>query len=464
MSLNNWRNDILFDFQKNTDDLTMANDANVKGHWIFTDYYNGKSTLQDHSGNGNDLTASGFANGVAGALVNESPVLRTGKSIQFDGVDDYFYIPAALARDFNPGTGSFTVEFWVRCDGQLLSSDDVHGIMGKGIGNNGSNAWNIAFRGGLYNGIFLRIGDGTNGIANISPSSDLSTLFTDGKLHHVAYVWDRAVQKCFLYVDGVRRNNGVDISTIGNINPDTYDFLLGKWYWGFGKVSIAEVRFSNIARSEYEIKQSYRGGHGLISSDITAFWANNAWGTLDGVNDLVDMGDVLNPGSSNAIYMLWIKIPSGQTSRAILSKWRDTNAGFSMETSANGRLIAKVSDGTTTLTTTDDGPVITDNTPRIVAVVIDRLAKQLKRYIADASGVQKIGTDLDIAALGAITNNFDFLIGARDNATQDGFINMQFGMAPQYIFADDAMMVNNAYESQIIGYFLNHTKDIYLSA
>ena len=206
------------------------------------------------------------------------------------------------------------------------------------------------------------------------------------------------------------------------------------------------------------------GKHGMLREavDIDQFWASSPWATIDGVNDRVEIGDVLNPGTSNAIYMLWTKIPSGQTSRAILSKWRDLNAGFSIETSANGRLLAKVSDGINELATVDDGPVITDNNPRIVAVVIDRLAKKLKRYVADANGVQKIGTDLDISTLGSITNNFNFLIGARDNATQDGFINMQFGMAPQYIFPDDAMMVNNAYESQIIGYFLNHTKGIYL--
>lgn len=212
------------------------------------------------------------------------------------------------------------------------------------------------------------------------------------------------------------------------------------------------------------VEEILNGKHGFVSHnvDLNTFWANNGWGTLDGVNDLVDMGDTLNPGTSNAIYMLWTKIPSGQTSRAILSKWRDTNAGFSMETSANGRLIAKVSDGTTTLTTVDDGPVITDNSPRIVAIVIDRLANKLKRYVADANGVQKIGTDLDITGLGNIANTFNFYIGARDNTTIDGNINMQFGMAPQYIFPDDSMMQNNAYESQIIGYFLEHTKGIYL--
>jgi len=94
----------------------MDDDANTLGHWIFDDVYHAAETgddiTDDQSGNGNDLTASGFSVGFADELTGSNPAYSGGHALTFDGIAEKLVETAA--SDFNPGTGDFSIDVWVR--------------------------------------------------------------------------------------------------------------------------------------------------------------------------------------------------------------------------------------------------------------------------------------------------------------------------------------------------------------
>jgi hypothetical protein len=241
-------------------DFTFDADANTVALWVFDDYYHtqeatGKTAIQDIAGTHNLTASAGFD--WQNQFTGTDPAYQNGTALNFDGVDDYLYIPAASAGDFNPRTGDFTVEAWVKINITLNSESDAIGLVHKGLSNVNANSWTVSIRGGVYNGFYLRIGDGTNGFPNISPSTNQSAVLSDGNYHYIAIVWDKTNDVCNLYLDGNNVRSASGISTVGDVNPSGEDFRIGRDYWLHFYGKIAEIRYSNKARTAQEIKESY---------------------------------------------------------------------------------------------------------------------------------------------------------------------------------------------------------------
>jgi len=125
-----------------TDDIFYVKDVKVQrvgmlAHWVFDDYFHtqegtGKTVLQDLTGNGYDLTASGGFD-YTHQLTGDDPNYKNGNALQFDGVNDYFYRPVADATAFNPGTGDFSIAGWAYTDNTtgtkiIISKDNAYKI------------------------------------------------------------------------------------------------------------------------------------------------------------------------------------------------------------------------------------------------------------------------------------------------------------------------------------------------
>ena len=502
-------------------DTLGLNRVGMVAHWVFDSYYHsqegtGKTILQDLTANAHDLTAStGFD--YQNQMTGSNPAYRNGSAVEFDGIDDYFYIPAANAGALNPGTGDFSVAVFAKLESGL----DYVGIIVKKENNTvATPGYQIAVR--TTDGYsYVSISDGTN-IASII--YNFSSLIDDG-LYHL-FILQRNGDLLEFYVDGSLVSS-VDCSLVGSLN-NSIDFKVGyaysNWYiYGY----ISEPAYFNCALSATEVQELYGkakgwtwngvgsiqndnfrqviSGGGTLTQDITTLdntlykekltnttgdsinyfgettshtvtlgdgtWTqasvkpvenvsepsstitdysgNGNNGTaqgglelaqpvhpyaleLDGIDDYVDFGNVLDVSSNSAIFPFWFK--TSGTSQCILSKWNGA-AGYSVELSATGRLSVSVSDSVTMLTTIDDGQVFNDNNWHLGIIVIDRMSNLIKRYYVDVNGnVVNTGTNLDISAISTFTTTAKFFVGARNNTTTDYYFNGKLGIVPPYIF------------------------------
>ncbi|MFA7286922.1 MAG: LamG-like jellyroll fold domain-containing protein [Patescibacteria group bacterium] len=218
-----------------TDHILGVLDLTV-GLWHFRD------DALDDSGNDNDLTVSGTPTWYHGATEHDNT------SVQIVNPDKYT-LAAADATDFDMGTGSFTVEVWVRVD-VATTSMLVHKyvsvagglIMGFDLGFNASGAnqrWQV------------KLGDGVTTIATITPNIDL------GEYHLFTAVVNRTADTVTIYRDGVLFDGPDDISTItGSMSCNTRDLNIGSTVAG---VYIDEVCITKRILTATEIATRYAG-------------------------------------------------------------------------------------------------------------------------------------------------------------------------------------------------------------
>ena len=184
-------------------------------------------------------------------------------ALEFDGVRDYVDVPYNAA--LNP-TSDFTVELWVRCDGndgrrrEPLSSINAS-FQGYTFIADASNNWDF----GYY-------GSGVSG-----PSVQ------DGEWTHLAAVHHGTAHTFTFFVNGT--SAGTEDASGYDVNPNpTVDLLLGTDntiyggpYWFNGAIS--EVRFWNVARTQAQIQSTMNitlTGH---ESGLVAYWQLNESGT-----------------------------------------------------------------------------------------------------------------------------------------------------------------------------------------
>jgi hypothetical protein len=158
---------------------------------------------------GNTDTAAAYVPGVVGSAWH------------FDGVDD----KAVVANDssLNPGLDSFTVELWLRGDGERGYS---HSLIKNEWDPVAPSRWSISISNDIG---FYVIQDGQGGLARIIGDTDIN----DGAWHHVAMVIDRESQQLQAYVDGFPDNPLAwpDISNLGAIEPEV-SLIMGLGFTG----------------------------------------------------------------------------------------------------------------------------------------------------------------------------------------------------------------------------------------
>ncbi len=174
-------------------------------------------------------------------LFNAQLYAQAGAALNFDGIDDRIDMGTTLG---NFGTGNFTVETWFK---STATGDKT--IIGKRVGCNAGSFWNLRFiNGALYFEVY--------GAANVNTISPLAT-YNDGNWHHVACV--RNINTNSLYVDGVQvaqSFTGTGAAAAFNYSNNV-PLYIGSSACGFFPGSLDETRIWNVARTSYEIQQTY---------------------------------------------------------------------------------------------------------------------------------------------------------------------------------------------------------------
>jgi hypothetical protein len=166
---------------------------------------------------------------------------QSGAALNFDGVDDRIDLGTTIG---NFGTGNYTVETWFK---STTTGDKT--IFGKRVSCNSGSFWNLRLiNGALYFEVY--------GTANVSAISPLAT-YNDGNWHHVACV--RNNNTYTLYVDGAQKAQNV--TGVGLAAPYNFtnaaSLYIGSGPCGFFPGSVDETRIWNVARTSYEIQQTY---------------------------------------------------------------------------------------------------------------------------------------------------------------------------------------------------------------
>lgn len=174
-------------------------------------------------------------------FINPQLFAQVGAALNFDGVDDRVDLGTTIG---NFGTGNFTVETWFK---STTTGDKT--IFGKRVSCAAGSFWNLRLiNGALYFEVY--------GTANVSAISPLAT-YNDGNWHHVACV--RNNNTYTLYVDGAQKAQNV--TGVGLAAPYNFtnaaSLYLGSGPCGFFPGSVDETRIWNVARTSYEIQQTY---------------------------------------------------------------------------------------------------------------------------------------------------------------------------------------------------------------
>lgn len=201
--------------------------------------------------------------GIENALIGSNPAYQNGNALELNGIDQYLYIPADYVTDFNPGTGDFTIEAWIK------TTDSQADILTK----KGTSGASEGFIFGLYAG-------GKPSAKIVGASSDsgyqsATIAVHDGTWHHIAVVFTSTTMD--FYIDGAF-NVQKTFADVGNIDNSSYNLTVSKSVGlGYYEGHIAEVRYSNKARTADEIMQSYGLGKGWNCSDVDAEFKNDSF-------------------------------------------------------------------------------------------------------------------------------------------------------------------------------------------
>ncbi len=202
--------------------------------------------------------SSGFE--YTGQITGRNPAYKNGKALKFDGIDDYFYIPAAQATALNPGTGDFSITAWIKTSST--------GIYQKIMEKYELTTLNYQLLVNSSNQARFTIKDGTSSIDLIGTST-----ITDGNWHLIVGIYS-TTSGAKLYVDGNLEASTTSTLSSVSINGD---FAIGARPGGstFFNGYISEPAYFNRALYATEVMALYgKAKH----------WEWDGVGTLQNVN------------------------------------------------------------------------------------------------------------------------------------------------------------------------------------
>jgi N-acetylneuraminic acid mutarotase len=202
-------------------------------------WWSGDKTAEDVQGtnNGTLLNGTSFRKGMV------------GPAFSFDGVDDYVQVPHNSS--LNPGTGDFSVDFWMKTD----TAADM-AVLSKREACGPVSFWN-----------FFTGADGTfaveirqTGENNVNSfNSDISVI--DGTWHHVAVV--RQTTTVTLYIDGVVHGSSSTegITMVANTAPVLFGndacVCCGRQVYS-GELD--EIQYLDVALTSSQVQDIYNAG------------------------------------------------------------------------------------------------------------------------------------------------------------------------------------------------------------
>jgi len=335
-----------------SEDPASCMDKGLMGYWSMDEGNGG--VISDKSSNNN---SGRFMNGVKWAEGKQ------GMAANFDGINDFARIEATPM--LTPGTGSFSVEMWVRRVGESSSSAHLASVY-----QGDYNRWVMYAPNGI---VYLAMHD-TEGNPVNSPSYNLP----DYKWHHIIAVRDKAAGKVYLYADG-RSIGTPTIDITNNVSPNSI-LTIGAYkgaYAGFGGL-IDEMRIYNRALSAEEVGYHYNQGEpvahwdmdegeGSVVGDQTGnhnrgtlingpTWAAGKYGSalnFDGINDYISVADSTVFNSTSVTVSAWVKVddwsipnllrgivsyryPDGTPSGYLLDIVADNGFGFATSRGTSG--------------------------------------------------------------------------------------------------------------------------------
>jgi len=208
----------------------------------------------------NDLIPSGVLQGA-----NIGPGF--GNCGQYDGINDY------AKKDFptgiSVGTGSLTVEFWMKCGPPSAQSAPVAHRNGGSLA--GWSFFTFDFGSGNRTHFYMQDDPG-----NSLQKQGVDVCF-DNALHQIVAVVDRAAQLVHLYQDAVEQGLGMSTAAIGSLT-NAEPFIIGSRWDGAGPGApwpagttgkLDRIRlWPQRALSSVEVTQLYNGGAGLAFSEL----------------------------------------------------------------------------------------------------------------------------------------------------------------------------------------------------
>jgi hypothetical protein len=215
-----------------------------------------------------DEASGTTANDIAGVPNNgthvNGPTPTPGKvagALRFDGVDDHVRVPDH--PELNVGTGSFTLDAWVRTNWKGPTQGNVVVIVDK----RGPAGYSLY----LYNSSQFTAGKTVPGLQvnkgssfeNHAASSGPDV--ADGQWHHIAAVADAATKRVLIYVDGTLVY-GNSSAILGSNLDNKHDFYIGRRDPSYGPGpgyfpgDLDELELFKRALSQDEIQKIYKAG------------------------------------------------------------------------------------------------------------------------------------------------------------------------------------------------------------
>ncbi len=191
-------------------------------------------------------------NGLAGTSAPLQTAGISGNAQLFNGSS---FISVPSHADFNwTAAGSFSIELWVKTT--AASGNQVFIGRDDPSTSNLTTHWWIGVTALGKINWYTRASDGSNGVVTTSVS------YNNDVWHHIVAVRDGALQKHFLYVDGILQNTGgtpvtltADLSTTSDITIGNMVFNMTPTYFFNG--AIDEVAVYNRVLTESEITGDY---------------------------------------------------------------------------------------------------------------------------------------------------------------------------------------------------------------
>lgn len=208
----------------------------------------------DRSYPGSGSTFTDLIKNHSGSLINTPTYSSSdGGIITFNGSNEY--TSHTSSSYLVPGTGDFSTSCFIKYNGPApTTSSVIEPVFSKGEYGSGGEYW-LCFRGGTYNGVFFRIRT-SSAITDVYPTSDQSSLISDGNYHLFTFVLERgATLEGKLYIDDtlVASTSTISVSNI----TSSLDLNLAKYYIYYGAVSISSYMFHRKALTQDEVIQNY---------------------------------------------------------------------------------------------------------------------------------------------------------------------------------------------------------------